>query len=312
MNARLCPNCSALIESESALFCYNCGQELVVSHAEVPRSNIAVPLAQPTKVSSAKKSSGSRLVFSLLFLIVLALSIIGWFVFNDKKIERVTLSPTQSLPLPLANESVSTVSALPVAPYNLAATDFASLVPREASLFIQSRTPGLLLKRMLTDKNKEEFTKKTGLTLTEALSFLGDDYVVAKISEGFLFLSKVKDVDFVKAKIKEYSNEVITGVVVDDVLAVSDSPDILDKVGFANSRKLLSLTQDSEFFESQRNLSKVGQALIFSRDKDILKEGLQMLFGKEIINADFDQLKGKSFVIDSASGSVKIVGSYGK
>ena len=311
MNARLCPNCSALIESESALFCYNCGQELVVSHAEVPRSSVD-PTNQPTKISSAKKSPGSRLVFSLLFLIVLSLSIIGWFVFNDKKIERVTLSPTQSTPLPLANEYVSTVSALPVAPYSLADTDFASLVPKEASLFIQSRTPALLLKRMLTDKNKEEFTKKTGLTLTEALSFLGDDYAVAEISEGFLFLSKVKDVDFVKAKVKEYSNEIITAVVVDDVLAVSDSPDILDKVNFASSRKLLSLTQDSEFFESQRNLSKVGQALIFSRDKDILKEGLQMLFGKEIINADLDQLQGKSFVIDSASGSAKIVGSYGK
>ena len=312
MNARLCPNCSALIESESALFCYNCGQELVVSHAEVPRSNVDGPANQPAKVSSAKKSPGSRLVFFLLFLIVLFFSIIGWFVFNDKKIERVTLSPTQSTPLPLANEYVSTVSALPVAPYSLADTDFASLVPKEASLFIQSRTPALLLKRMLTDKNKEEFTKKTGLTLTEALSFLGDDYAVAEISEGFLFLSKVKDVDFVKAKVKEYSNEIITGVVVDGVLAVSDSPDILDKVNFASSRKLLSLTQDSEFFESQRNLSKVGQALIFSRDKDILKEGLQMLFGKEIINADLDQLQGKSFVIDSASGSVKIVGSYGK
>jgi hypothetical protein len=95
-------------------------------------------------------------------------------------------------------------------------------------------------------------------------------------------------------------------------LAVSDSSDILDKVKFASNRKLLSLAQDSEFFESQRNLSKVGQALIFSRDKDLLKEGLQMLFGKEIINADLDQLQGKSFVIDSASGSAKIVGSYGK
>lgn len=311
MNARLCPNCSALIESESALFCYNCGQELVISHTDVPHSNVDSLPAQPAR-ASAKKSPGSLLVLFLLFLIVLSGIILGWFVFNDKRIERVTLSPTQSVLPPLANEYVSTVSALPVAPYNLADIDFASLVPAQASLFIQSRTPALLLKRALTDKDKEQFSKKTGLTLTEALSFLGDDYAVAKMSEGFLFLSKVKDVDFVKVKIKEYSNEVIAGVVVDDVLAVSDSPDILDKVGLASSRKLLSLTQDSEFFESQRNLSKVGQALIFSRDKDSLNDGLQTLFGTEIVNTDLDQLKGKSFVIDSASGSTKIVGSYGK
>lgn len=311
MNVRLCPNCSALIESESALFCYNCGQELAVSHIAVPHPNGSELPTQPTKVS-AKRSPWSWLVIFPALLVILSGAILGWFVFNNKKIEQVTLSPTQDFSLPLANEYVSTVSALPVAPYNLAGVDFASLVPAPASLFIQSRTPALLLKRVLTDKNKEQFSKKTGLTLTEAFSFLSDDYAVAEMSEGFLFLSKVKDVDFVKAKIKEFSSEIIAGVVIDDILAVSDSPDILERVRSASSRKLLSLGQDAEFFESQRNLSKIGQALIFSRDQDSLKEGLRMLFGKEIINTALDQLKGKSFVIDSASGSAKIVGSYGK
>ncbi len=311
MNVRLCPNCSALIESESALFCYSCGQELAASHTDVPYSNVAGPLTQPTKVS-ARKSPGSLLVIFFILPVILSGALLGWFVFNSKKIERATLSPTQGASLPLANEYVSTVSALPVAPYNLADTDFASLVPSQASLFIQSRSPALLLKRVLADKDKEQFSKKTGLTLTEAFSFLGDDYAVAEMPEGFLFLSKVRDVDFVKAKIKEYSNEIIAGVVIDDVLAVSDSPGILDKVISISSRKLLSLGQDTEFFESQRNLSKMGQALIFSRDQDLLKEGLRMLFGKEIINMDLEQLKGKSFIIDSAAGSVKIVGGYGK
>lgn len=311
MNARLCPNCSALIESASALFCYNCGQELPLSHTE--SSHAPASLINPTPKDAPKKSLIPIFVF-LFFasILILTITFLRQTVFKNEQIERTTLSPTQNSSLPPVNEYVSTVPALPVAPYSLEEAGFASLIPSEASLFIQSRTPALLLKRTLTEQNKEQFSKKTGLSLTEALSFLSDDYAYAKLPGGFLFLSKVKDVDFVKSKIREYSNEVIGGIVVGDVLAVSDSPDILNKVNLSSNRKLLSLEEDSEFFESRRNLPKIGQATIFSRDGDLFREGLVLLFGKDAINADLDQLKGRSFIIDSVSGSLKIIGSYGK
>ena len=259
---------------------------------------------------SKKGARTSFLPIALFFLFLVAATALASFYLLKPPVSKQTLSPTQGSLIDRANEFTSTVSALPVVPFELSSVDFASLVPAEATLFVQSRLPSLILQRLLGEEQEEEFNKKTGLTLSEATSFLGDDYAFAKTPGGFLFLFKVKDGEFIRTKIAEFSKDVLKGGLFEDTLVVSDSSEVIKEAEAAFNRKALSLSQVNEFFESRRRLPKSGQIFIYSKDKEMVREGLQMVFGKDIAGENLSQLTGSSFVIDSALGSAKIIGVY--
>ncbi len=311
MNARLCPNCSALIESESAFFCYNCGQEIT----SPPPAKAVTPPVIGAKEPVRRRMGKSRLA-SVLLIVLLVLTVsLTMLLIRKRPIQsqRPALSPTQSeRPLP-SNEFVSTSSALPVAPFDFSTPDFASLVPSEATLYIQSRSPSLLLKRLLSQEQQDEFGKVSGLTFTEALSFLDDDYAYARGSEGFLFLSQVKDTDFVKSKLSEFGKEELLGELIGDILIVSDSDRLLKAVKSVSAKSRLSLSQVNHFFDGRRRLPKEGQALIYSEGKEGgLPEISKILFGKDIFGDTPVDLRGSVFVVESVFGSAKIVGVYGQ
>lgn len=310
MNARLCPKCQALIESESAFFCYNCGEVL----AE-PGSKTTSPEETTEKPLPAEKKRRSGWLVSLtLTTLTVAVLASGLVLFRIQKeaLKPSALSPTQNSNLePPANEFVSTVSAIPVAPFELTGNIFSDILPAEAAFFIRSRSPILLLRRVMSEKLGEEFTKKTGLTLNEAVSFIGEDYAYAEMTEGFAFLSKVKDTDFIRAKLTEFSKEEVRGQLLDDILVVSNSNEILKKVSQAAKKTTLPLSQLTDFSEGRRRLPETGQAFIYTKDSDSLKKALNIFFGGGLDEASV-KLQGKAFVVDSVSGSLKITGVYGK
>jgi len=262
-----------------------------------------------------RRMAKSRLSAVLLIVLLVLTVSLTMLLIRERPTQpqRLTLSPTQSERSLPSNEFVSTSSALPVAPFDFPGSDFASLIPSEATLYIQSRSPSLLLKRLLSESQQDEFREVSGLTFTEALSFLGDDYAYARGSEGFLFLSQVKDADFVKSKLSEFGKEEIRGELIGDILIVSDSDELLKAVKSVSAKSRLSLSQVNHFFDGRRQLPKSGQALIYSQGKEEgLPEVSKILFGKDIFGDIPVDLRGSIFVVESVLGSAKIVGVYGQ
>lgn len=309
MNARLCPSCSSLIESESAFFCYSCGQELE-AHASHEKEISPPPINLFREKQSNKKGFSPFILFLSALILVWLVSLSFYLARRDS---------LKGIPSPLsaevkkdANELVSTAAALPIAPYDLTGSDLRDLIPAEARLLIQSRLPSLIIKGLLSEKQKDEFVKKTGLTVGEVLSFLDEDYLFARMDDGFLALFKVKDVDFVKKKIDEFSGEELLGEVFGNVLALSDSESVLKKTNAVFGKRALSLSQSSDFAEGLRRLPEFGQVLIYSQERDLIRHGLSLLFGDSILDQSLDSLSGSLFVISVVSGNAKITGVYGR
>ena len=305
MNARLCPSCSSLVESESALFCYNCGSELIpAGHLEKSDS----PKKLTAVVPEPRQGSFPLWVLAVLLLV---LFVSMSFYLAKKNLLSAVPPATKATPKNLADEFTSTASALPIAPYDLKDVEFGKLVPAEASLFLQSRLPSLILGKMLSTSQKEEFGQKTGLTLTEAVSFLGDDYGFAQLPKGFLFLFKVKDESFIKTKLSEFPKEVLRGEMVGDTLAVSNSGTIIEAVKAVSQEKQLSLSQTNDFAEGRRRLGP-GQLFLYFKDRSLAQQTLRLIFGNGFLGDGLALLKGNAYVVDSVSGSARLVGVYGK
>lgn len=311
MNARLCPHCSALIESESALFCYSCGGEL-----ELPsRPDSSAVIKEAPTPSWGGQAPRSLWPAASLFLLFLGVSFAAFYLIFFHR-ERVgirpgALSPTQPSVIPLTNEFVSTVSALPVSPFDLSRPTFSEIVPADVPVFWQSRSPVILLRRLLGESEKEDLAEVTGLTLDEAVSFLDEDYAFIGSESGSAFLARVKDSDFVKAKIAEAVDTRVKARLFGDRLVVSDSESVLKEISSVVGKSKLSLWQKTEFFDGLRQLPKVGQALIYVQKSSLLPGFLDRIFDSALFEGGLTGLSGQTFILDSSLGSVKVTGIYG-
>src|SRR3989344_3914926 len=96
MSVRICPRCSTLIESRSAIFCYNCGQELSRPDGGGNASDPAKEIS-PKTTRTRKPSIG--VIFLLLFVSflfsVLIISLL-YFRVKGNRLPSVLLKPSGS------------------------------------------------------------------------------------------------------------------------------------------------------------------------------------------------------------------------
>lgn len=307
MSVRVCSQCSALVKSDLALFCYNCGAEFerrekVESETE-PSPVITPPLAIKSKRSHWIWPLTSFLIFLTFFLIL-------QFHFFSSQVKKIVSPPT----LKQADSSgwrefVSTSSALPVSPYDLTEFSFASLIPADAQLFIQSRLPMILLRKMISEEDGKKLTKITGLSLGEAVSFLADDYAYARIPEGSAFLGRIKSPEFVKSKITELTASPLSARVLSDILVVSGSSKTIEAILAVDKKSRLSLNQVAAFTEGRRNLPKFGQLVVYASDKNERTRFMTLIFG-EAVGDVLETVPGEVWLIDNALGSLRITSAY--
>lgn len=305
MNARLCPNCSSLIESDVSFFCYNCGEELPPLKSEAKSPATGEDHTTPRRKTRVSLTSFLiTLVFCLWFGLVA-----GSLYFFLQRSGRLGGTSAPSSVLKPYREFVATTAALPIAPFDFGASNLTDFLPTEVDLSIQGRLPALILARLMSDDQRGEFQEKTGLTLPEAISFLDDDYVFAKKSDHFLLLFRLKDANFVKTKVEEFSSsKTLVGQVFNDVLVISNSTALSQAVLDVVGKRALSLTQTKDFAEAHRLLPKSGQLLVYARERPRSFDFLRQFLG-DSFEEGLTKVGGESFVVTVESGNLKLVGT---
>ena len=298
MSVRICPRCSTLIESKSAIFCYNCGQEL--NHTSV--SGDAVVSAG---VPKAPKKSGGRTSLPVFIFLTFLLAVLLFGSLLYLQISRTKSSG--ALLRPSSNEFVSTVSALPVSPFSFGKQNFASLTPASVDLYLEGSNPELFLERVLSPANKKSLESKVGLNLDEMTSFFEGEFAYVESSGSAAMIGVGKDMDFLKDRAAKLSGESLKVQVLDQYFAVSNSDNLLKDIGAAYKKTTLPLSLTAKFQETLRHLPSAGQVLIYSENLDDALLAFRLYFGFKLDLA-VSSLRGTSFVVNGISGSTVIKG----
>ncbi len=301
---RPCPRCSTLIESSSAVFCYNCGQELLnISALPTPAAEELLPKKKP--FFPARKFSLAKILLPGAFLIALFPLLFFWTLQNKKS------RPIPGLLQPTANDFVSTVSALPQAPITFGKEVYAGLTPAKADLYLEGGSLKNFLAKFLDSAGQKRLEETLGLTLEESVSFFEPSFVFIKSASGSALLSQTRDLDFTKNRlIKLQKSEVSKNFQADlvgDVLVVSDSLSLLDDVRAVSKKSQLSLLMKAGFLESLKKLPREGQLFIYSSNLENVLYALRIFFGSGLENA-LGALRGTTFVVTSRNGSLVLIG----
>lgn len=299
MSVRICPRCSTLIESQSAIFCYNCGQEL--NHAPASNDLVLTPQVDITaKKDTKRKSNIPILTFLTIFLaILLFISLVYLGAFRYKS--------NAPLLRPSSNEFVSTISALPISPFNFGKQNFASLTPVSIDLYLESSNPKLFLDRFLSTGDKKSLESKVGLNLDEMTSFFDPEFAYVESSGSAALAMVGKDLDFLKDRAAKLSGERLKIQLLDQYFIVSNSSSLLRDMENAYKKVALPLVLMSNFQETVRHLPGTGQVLIYSQSIESARSALSYYFGNRL-NLAVSSLSGTSFVINGLSGSTVIRG----
>lgn len=300
MSVRICPRCSTLIESGSAIFCYNCGQEL----EHFSPSSIQARVPPEFLVKSLKSSKGSkRFVFFLI--VVPALLMILIFSLVYLRARPVFYAPIPASPL--VNEFESTISALPISPFNFGKYNFASLVPADADLYLESYNQKLFLEKLLESKTLKDVQDQVGLNLEETTSFFEPEFAYVESSSSAALIGVAKDLEFLKSRSAKISDPRVKWLAADPFFVIANSSAFLKEIENTSQAKSLSLSSLAKFRESLKNLPPQGQILIYTTTSAQKLSAFQIFFGHNL-DAVLSLLKGQSFVVTAMKGSVLVKG----
>ncbi len=295
MSVHLCPRCSTLIESESALFCYNCGQELERGFELLNPS-----LQTPVLKTSSRSVFWLGPPFLLLLLLLLSLSLF----YLSRKME---LSPPTA-PRSSNNEFISTVSALPISPFAFGKYQFGSLSPATVEFYLESSNPKIFLEKLFGEKERRELEEKVGLNLSEISSFFEPNFAYIKSATGSAFLTVGKDLDFLKDRTNKFGRqERLHSRVLSNYFVVSDSLSLLAEIESVYQKTDLPLSLTARYREVQKALPPEGQIFVQATDVESLKAALGVYFNGKLDSA-FESLRGSSFVITVVGGSTVVRG----
>lgn len=300
MSVRICPRCSTLIESRSAIFCYNCGQELARPDAGEALGVSAKGVLPRT--SGAEKPSVGINFFLLLvpFLIFILLFSVLYLRTRGNLVSSVLLKPT-------SNEFVSTISALPVSPVNFGKYNFGSLVPASAELYLESYNPKLFLEKLLDSQDQRDLESKVGLSLDEITSFVEPEFAFVESSSSAALIVVGKDLDFLNSRADKISDPKFKTLSVDSYFIISNSESFLREISLTQAKSVLSLASLAKFQESLKNLPKNGQILLYSSSLERSILALRIYFG-HFLDLAVSSLSGTSFVVSADAGNVVIRG----
>lgn len=302
---RLCPRCSTLIESGSAIFCYNCGQELLSSAAPTEPADEILP---EKKISPSQRPSPFQL-FLIIFTFCLSLGLLFFFFlwrFNNGRPRGPVLKPT-------ANDFVSTISALPQAPVNFGKEAYPALTPATADLYLEGGSLKNFLLKFLDGQSQKRLENHLGLTLEEAISFSEPSFAFIKSASASALLTRSRDLEFVKSRLSKLQEgpalENLQVDLVGDVLVVTDSATFLRDIRQTSQKSQLSLSMTAGFLETSKKLPREGQLFIYSSNLENVFRVLKIFFGPGLESA-VGSLRGTAFVVSNRSGSVVLEGIH--
>jgi hypothetical protein len=236
----------------------------------------------------------SRLVASGLVVALLAAAGAGIYYSQTKPSLPSLPSPPSS---PTSEALVANLSfAVPNHPFS--AKGLSEIVPADVDLYLESVDPEILLPSLVTaddwSETEEFFNEHIGLTPTEAASFLEDEFAIIQEATASAFLSRVRDADFVEQKIADVGEyEGWQAKLVNGFLVVSNSPELIAKIGEAQKKLTLNLSLTSGFTEVRQKLPSTGQVFIYGKKRPVFIP---------------ESLKGEAFVITKKDEGTLIVG----
>lgn len=291
LRLRICPQCGNKVESLTACFCYHCGAELPALSKERKEED-----TNEEEVLKGESKRGHLFSFKLLgiFLIfVLALLLAGIFA---ARVFFSSVSQTQLESRHSQNEVVIENFGLPTAEYSFGQGKFSEIVPARVDLFLEGRLPSVVLRKLLSSSDKEEFKKRVGLELEEAQSYLEEEFAIIREATASAFLGKIKARDFVEKKVEEIKRANgslnFKPYIFLNYLVITNSADFYTQIEEAGRKLRLNLKMLATFAEGRRLLPKKGQIFIFVAEKKFLKD-ITSLFGED----QTPKLKGKTFVV---------------
>jgi len=293
LRLRICPNCQEEIYSQKAYFCHRCGAELP------PPPEIEKPSRAETKPKVKEEKKKAR-VSKLLIIITTtiffaALAIVGNHYF--RYFSKIELFPPPSPPPPKNETFVADIS-FEVANHPFSAKGLSEVVPADVDLYLESIDPEILLPSLISpedwSKIQSVFSEKLGLSVSEAASFLEDEFAVVQEATASAFLARARDVDFLEQKIAEVGEyNSWQAKVVEGILVISNSPDLIRRIEEAQKKLTLNLSLTPGFAEARKKLPKTGQIFYY---------------GKKRLDFIPDSIKGKAFVVSKKDGGVIITG----
>lgn len=304
MSVRICPRCSTLIESASAIFCYSCGQELDrPGFSENSGKVSASSSAQPVRMT-AKKSSG------FYFFLAFVPALVSILFFSVYYLTILKNEPPKVLLKPSSNEFVSTVSALPISPFKFGDYNFASLTPAAADIYLEGSNVKLFLEKFLSPSDNNTLESKVGLNLDELSSFFEPGFALVEASSSAALIGLGKDMDFLKERSGKLSGEKLKSQVLDQYFVVSDSEALLKDITNAYKKIALPLSMTARYQETVRHLPVTGQLFIYSESLDFAISAFKIYFGEKL-RLPVSSLSGTSFVVTAINGSTVIKGQNG-
>ena len=203
-----------------------------------------------------------------------------------------------SLPSSPKNETFVADVSFAVENHPFSAKGLSEIVPADVDLYLESIDPEVLLPSLMSaeDWSKvESFSSEAlGLSVSEAASFLEDEFAVIQESAASAFLARVRDADFVEQKISERGEyEGWQAKMVNGFLVIANSPDLIHKVEEAQKKLTLNLSLVAGFAEARQKLPQTGQIFYY---------------GKKRLGFIPESLKGDAFVVSKKNEGSLVTG----
>lgn len=300
---RICPNCQEETYSTKAYFCHRCGAELSSPpEIDLPEAGKVLEVKSEVKEKPSKKRTTVLAVAATLVVASLCAAAV-YFYFQTNSLTlpgRQAGGRQASLPFQPSSKNETLVAdvGFEVPNHPFSAKGLSEMVPADVDLYLESVDPELLLPSIVSTEDWSEvesfFSEQVKLTPAEAASFLEDEFAVVQESTASAFLAKTRDVDFLQQKITEVgSYEEWWAKIVEGVLVISNSPDLIHTIEEAQKKLTLNLSLTSGFVEARQKLPPTGQIFVY---------------GKKRLEFIPEELKGEAFVIAKKDGGILITG----
>lgn len=306
LQLRICPKCGAEIKSKTAFFCYACGEEL-----EAPKFAVS-PEPQKSPPLQKEISFAVPYFFILfaklggLFLLILVLGAgigVGISHFRGRLAKTPPSTPNRAI---VEENFPGLAPALP------GKGNLPELTPATVSLYLEGTKPEVVLPKIFEESFGEELENQVGLNLTEAASFLEEQFALFERQETtagseIAFVAKARDTDFVAQQLEKLPSESsVSAVLIENFLVVSNSRGLTEEVERSLRKLTLSLALKTEFAESRRHLPEEGKLLLFFASRDEAWREKSSL--KRVYDWIPGDLSGNGFVFVEEKGKTLVVG----
>jgi len=290
LRLRICPNCQEETYSKEAYFCHRCGAEL-----SSPPKIKKVSIESPSKIKKKTHSRQAPTVVVVAALVGALLSALGGGVYYFCSKNQSPLPPK---PQSFKNETSLSSVSFEVQNHPFSAKGLSEIVPADVDLYLESVDPEVLLPSLVPEEGwlgiEAVFLERIGLSVSDAASFLEEEFAFIRQASSSAFLARARDVDFLEQKLAENEEgEGWKAKVAGGFLIISSSSDLIHKIEEAQKKLTLNLSLTSGFVEARKELPKTGQIFFYGKKRpDFIPE----------------EVEGEAFVISKKEEGTLITG----